>query len=75
MAGASQKRKKIRSTLACTPSFSDLLTIIHSRGQRYVVPLTTQCKHTKTIGIIYNSIIFVYIVIRIEFKTCAVAQS
>ena len=31
--------KKIRSTLACTSSFLTFLTIIHSRGQRYVVPL------------------------------------
>ena len=32
--------KKIRSTLACTSSFLTFFTIIHSRGQRYVVPLS-----------------------------------
>ena len=44
MAGAT-KKKKIRSTLACTSSFLTFLTIIHSRGQRYVVPLQNTQKN------------------------------
>ena len=37
---AEATKKKIRSTLACTSSFLIFFAIIHSRGQRYVVPLT-----------------------------------
>ena len=44
---AEAAKKKIRSTLACTSSFLAFFTIIHSRGQRYVVPLQNSSKQKK----------------------------
>ena len=49
-------RKKIRSTLACTSSFLTFFTIIHSRGQRYVVPLITLYRNNIS-PVVYQTII------------------